>query len=254
MIRSLYTSGTHMVVQRKRMDVVTNNIANVETAGYKTDKLLSRSFSDLMLSRVGDPAVLSERSGVGPLNTGVHIDEVVTDFSQGSVQHTERLTDVALVTEGFFVISTPDGDRYTRDGSFHFDAEGYLRTSDGFNVMGEGGIIQVSNAGEGVTIEAGGNIVDADLNAVAKLKVVDFENYEDLRKMGNNLFLNYTNQPVQDVESYEVRQGYLEASNVQMAIEMVDMLQLYRSYETSQRMVRMVDETLQKSVNDVGRV
>lgn len=254
MIRSLYLSGTNMIVQRRRMDVVTNNIANVETAGYKSDKLLSRSFADMMLSRVGDPAVLSHRTEVGPLNTGSHIDEVITNFDQGHMSETGKLTDVGIASKGFFVISTPDGDRYTRDGSFHFDKDGYLRTSDGYNVMGENGIIQVENPDQGFTIEVSGVIRDAQDDVVAKFRVVDFEKYEDLRKVGNNRFINYTDQAVQNVDDYEVRQGYLEASNVQVGFEMVDMMQLYRSYETSQRFVKMVDETLQKSVNEVGRV
>lgn len=254
MIRSLYLSGTNMVVQRKRMDVLTNNIANVETAGYKSDKLLSRSFADMMLSRVGDPAVLSHRTEVGLLNTGSHIDEVIVNFDQGHMAETGSLTDVGIATKGFFVVSTPEGERYTRDGSFHFDKEGYLLTSDGHNVMGENGIIQVPNPEAGFSIEVSGIIADSEGNVVTKFRIVDFEDYTGLRKTGNNCFINYTNQAVQNIESYEVRQGYLEASNVQTAIEMVDMMQLYRSYETSQRFVKMVDDTLQKSVNEVGRV
>ncbi len=255
MIRSLYLSGTQMVVQRKRMDVVTNNIANAETAGYKADSLLSQSFKDMMLSRVGDPAVLNMRKEVGPLNTGVHVDEVITNFDVGSLQETGRLSDVGLASAGFFAISTPAGERYTRDGSFHFNSEGDLITSDGYYVMGEGSDkINISNAGAGFTIEPSGNILDAEGNNVGKLRVVNFEKLEDLRKTGHNLFLNYSGQPVEEVEAYEVRQGYLEASNAQMSIEMVNMLQLYRSYETSQRMVRMVDESLAKTVNEVGKV
>ncbi len=143
MIRSLYTAGTNMIVQRKRMDVITNNIANVDTTGFKGDKLLSRSFEDMLLERVGDPAVLNRSYNVGPLNTGVHIDEVITDFTQGTVMETGRPTDVALMTDGFFVINTPAGERYTRDGSFSRNAEGYLVTSDGSNVVGENGNIQI---------------------------------------------------------------------------------------------------------------
>lgn len=254
MIRSLYLSGTNMIVQRRRMDVVSNNIANVETAGFKSDKLLSRSFADMMLSRVGDPAILSQRNTVGPLNTGSHIDEVITNFDQGSMMETGRAGDVGLATEGFFVINTADGERYTRDGSFHLDPEGNLLTSDGQTVMGKNGPIKVPNPSAGFIAETSGVIADAEGNMVDQLRVVNFENLEDLRKVGENRFLNYTDQPVLEMEACEVRQGYLEASNVQMAFEMVDMMQLYRSYETSQRMVRMIDETLQKTVNEVGRV
>lgn len=255
MIRSLYLSGTNMVVQRKRMDVTTNNIANVETAGYKSDKLISRSFRDMLLHKVGDPAIMNIRQEVGPLNTGVHIDEVITSFEQGSMADTGNLTDVALATEGFFVVDTPEGERYTRDGSFRINEDGYLTTNDGYMVMGESGSpIQIENAVAGFSIEVSGTIRNADLEEIDRLRVVNFDNLGDLRKTGHNLYLNFTDQPVQDMENYEVRQGYLESSNVQIGNEIVDMMQLYRSYETSQRMVRMIDESLAKTVNEVGKV
>lgn len=254
MIRSLYTAGTNMIVQRKRMDVITNNIANVDTAGYKSDKLLSRSFEDMLLERVGDPAVISRRYDVGPLNTGIHIDEVVTDFTQGAVQETGRPTDVALMSEGFFVISTPEGERYTRDGSFSRNAEGYLVNSAGNNIVGEdGNNIQIP-IGTEFSIDQHGSILDEDGNSVGKLRVVTFEDHAALRKEGNNNYINFTNAAVENVEGYEVRAGYLEASNSQMAIEMIDMMQTYRTYETNQRVVKMLDDTLQKTVNVVGRV
>lgn len=254
MIRSLYLSGTNMIVQRRRMDVVTNNLVNVETAGYKTDNLLSRSFEDLMLSRVGDPAILSQREEVGPLNTGVHIDEIITDFTQGPLMGTDKSTDVALASDGFFVIQTPDGERYTRDGSFHVDSTGLLLTSDGNRVMGVDGEIVIENAAEGFIIDTNGYVVNINNEAVARLRVVDFEDKSGLRKTGDNLFYDYNNQGVTELETFDIRSGFLEGSNAQSSIEMVNMLRLYRSYETSQRMVKMVDSTLQKTVNDVGRV
>jgi flagellar basal-body rod protein FlgG len=243
-----------MVLQRKRMDVVTNNIANVDTAGYKPDKLISRSFKDMLLSRVGDPAIVNTYEETGPLNTGVHIDEVVTNFQQGAMMDTGGASDLGLTTDGFFVVSTPDGDRYTRDGSFNITSEGYLVTSDGYYVSGREGNIQIPNVSLGFTVQVNGTVTDSEGAAVARLRVVNFEDLNDLRKEGDNLYYSFSGQTPVEVEDYEVRQGYLEGSNAQMALEMVDMMQLYRSYETSQRVVRMIDESLQKTANEVGRV
>ena len=96
MLRSLYTAASGMLVQRKKMDVITNNITNVETTGYKKDQLLSRSFKDMMIERINDPAVINISKTVGPLSTGVHVDEITTDFAQGNMENTERLTDLAI--------------------------------------------------------------------------------------------------------------------------------------------------------------
>lgn len=252
MIRGLYLSATNMVTQRRRMDIVTNNISNVETSGYRGNTLISRSFDDLMLHRVGDPAVLRHSPSIGPLNTGVHIDEVVTNFTQGRMEQTERPTDMAIEGDGFFVVSTAAGDRYTRDGGFTITNDGYLVNCDGHYVMGENGRIFVGDDQFNVALD--GTITRSDESYAGQLRIVRFDDLTGLRQTGNNLFINYSNQPVRVADDVDVRQNFLENSNVDMTIEMVQMLNLYRSYETSQRMVKMMDESLSKAVNEVGRV
>jgi flagellar basal-body rod protein FlgG len=251
MLRSLYIAGTGMLVQRKKMDVLTNNIANVETTGYKTDTLLSRSFKDILIERMNDPAVINISNSVGPLNTGVHIDEVVVNFTQGNMEETERLTDLAIDGPGFFTVATQDGERYTRDGSFGINNEGYLVTADGYYVQGAGGAINVGLGG--FAVDAQGNIT-VDGTSAGQLKIVNFEDLTGLRKTGNNLYANYTGQAVLQTELGTVRQGSLEASNVDITRQMVDMMEISRTYELNQRMVKMIDESLGKTVNEVGRV
>lgn len=250
MLRSLYIATTGMMVQRKKMDVITNNITNVETTGYKKDQLLSRSFKDMMIERINDPAVVSISKAVGPLNTGVHIDEISTDFAQGNMENTERLTDFAIVGQGFFAVSTPAGERYTRDGSFGLNSEGYLVTADGNFVMGENGKIHID--GTKLNVDAQGYIYVNGVSA-GKLKIVNFTDPAGLRKEGNNLYYNY-NTGVSQTGQYNIKQGFLEGSNVDIAREMVDMIAVSRTYETNQRMVKMLDESLSKAVNDVGRL
>ncbi|MCE5236806.1 MAG: flagellar hook-basal body complex protein [Clostridiaceae bacterium] len=253
MLRSIYLSATNMIVQRAKVDVISNNIANTDTTGYKNDKLVSRSFSDMLLSRLDDPAVLRTAERVGSLNTGVHVDELITDFSQGAMEETGEKANLAINGENaFFVVSTPAGDRYTRDGSFHINAEGYLVTSSGNLVQGENGSsVQINAAG--FSVDGQGNVLVNGKN-VAKLKLVGFSDTAALRKAGDNLFYNYGGATVASATGYSVRQGYLEVSNTDIAAQVIDMMSASRSYETSQRVVKMLDESLGKAVNEVGRV
>lgn len=251
MLRSLEIAGTSMLVQRKKMDVITNNITNIETSGFKKDQLLSRSFKDMMIQRINDPNVLYVSNDVGPLNNGIHIDEVRTDFVQGNLEPTERLTDFAIQGSGFFVVSTPNGQRYTRDGGFSVNSQGYLVNNDGHYLMGTNGRVQVGNGQ--FSIDDQGNVKVGGAN-VNKIRLVDFDDPNGLRKEGNNLYYNYTNQNVITPKETIVKQGFIENSNADVSREMVDMMEVSRTYETNQRMIKMLDESLSKTVNEVGRV
>ncbi|MHB1313902.1 MAG: flagellar basal-body rod protein FlgF [Christensenellales bacterium] len=248
MIRSLYTAATGMLVQRKKMDVVINNVANIETTGYKKDKLLSRSFRDMLIERTGTPSAAGLNAVIGPLNAGVHIDEVYTDFTQGSLDQTDIPTDLALQGGGYFVISTGNGIQYTRDGSFSVDGSGYLVTGDGNYVMGTSGGIYVG--ADDFIVDAKGNIT-VNGTAMGSLKIAAFADNSSLEKAGNNL---YTGQETIAAKDTIVKQGYLEASNVDIADQMVEMLQINRTYDTNQRIIKMLDETLGKAVNELGKV
>jgi flagellar basal-body rod protein FlgF len=138
MLRSLYIASTGMLAQREKMDIVTNNIVNVDTTGYKKDTLISKSFKDMMIQSMNG-------TDIGNLNTGIHVDDVVTSFDQGVLEQTDRLSDVALEGDGFFVVNTQDGIRYTRDGAFAVTSNGYLVNSEGNYVQGTNGNIYVGS-------------------------------------------------------------------------------------------------------------
>lgn len=253
MLRSIYLSATNMIVQRAKVDVISNNIANTDTTGYKSDKLVSRSFSDMLIMRSDSSGIYGAAQRVGSLNTGVHVDELVTDFSQGAMEETGEPGNLAINGENaFFVVSTAVGDRYTRDGSFHVNGQGYLVTSSGNLVQAEsGGSIQLT--GTDFSVDTQGNVL-VDGKSVAKLKLVSFSDTSALRKAGDNLFYNHGGTAVSDASDYSIRQGYLEVSNTNIAAQVIDMMSASRSYETSQRVVKMLDESLGKAVNEVGRV
>ncbi|OQA16109.1 MAG: Flagellar basal-body rod protein FlgG [Firmicutes bacterium ADurb.Bin356] len=249
MLRSLYLSATHMLVQRRKVDVITNNIANMDTAGYKADKLVSRSFKDMLLVQTGKPAAFGS---VGPLNTGVHIDELITSFKEGSLEPTGRTLDLAIAGDGFFAVSTLAGERYTRNGAFTLNSEGFLVTADGNRVLGTAGFIQLDSPE--FSIDELGNVINAEGETAGSLKLVHFEDKAGLSKLGDGLFINRSNQAAQAADGAKVFQGFLETSNTEAANEVFELMAASRTYETSQRVIRMLDDSLAKAVNEIGRV
>lgn len=252
MVRGLYTAATGMTVQRSKMDVLTNNIVNAETTGYKADSLMTSTFDEVMLNRINDPNVsILGSNAVGGYNFGTHVDELVTDFSNGTLEQTDKKTDLALGGDGFFTIETAGGQiRYTKSGNFTVNNEGYMVTQDGGFVLGQNGRLFVGSSE--FTVSASG-AVTGDAASPDTLNLVTFTDFGVLRKEGNNLYSVYGDAlPVQAVNS-TVRQGMLEGSNVNISDEMVDMISVYRKYEASQKIVSMTDKTLEMAAN-LGRI
>ena len=252
MVRGLYTGATGMIVQRNKMDVITNNIANVETAGYKADTLVTSTFDEGMLQRLHDPNVnFVGAQQVGPYSYGTHVEEMFTDFSTGTLEETRRNTDLAIVGDAFFSVEAEDGRvLYTRSGNFTVNAEGYLTTQDGQYVLGQNGRIFVGSENFSVSPEG---LVTGPMALEDTLALVSFEDPGVLRKVGNSLFDIYGGAAPVPPGDYTVRQGMLEGSNVSAIDEMVNMIAVYRNYEVNQRIVSMVDKSLEQAVS-LGRV
>ncbi|MCL2495914.1 MAG: flagellar hook-basal body complex protein [Clostridiales bacterium] len=256
MIRGHYIAATGMMLQRRKMEVITNNITNVETTGYKKDNLISLSFDDVLIERIHDRQnihphrIVASNPFVGPLNFGTHVDYIQTDFAQGNLETTELPTDLAIIGNAFFVLDTPQGICYSRSGALTINVDGYLCNADGFYVTGENGRIYIGstdfNVDEQGNISAAGGYIDT-------LNMVDFADANVLRKQGDNLYTAPAGAAAPATE-YSIRQYVLESSNVDIGREMVDMMIMYRAYESNQRMLTMIDETVGKAVNDIGRL
>ncbi|MDL2237825.1 flagellar hook-basal body protein [Christensenellaceae bacterium OttesenSCG-928-K19] len=252
MLRSFYIAGTGMMTQRSKMDVVINNISNADTVGYKQDQLITRSFPDLLLDRLNDTAIVNQ-TYVGPQNTGVHVDEIVIDFGTGTIEPTGIETDLAF--EGhenqFFCVLTPDGVQYTRAGNFQVDSEGWLRTQEGYPVLGQGG--QPLNVGtNGFVVRSADGAIIVNEQVIGQLQVVEFADVNALRKVGNNNYVPYGGAQPQVVQNTGILQGFMETSNVDIAKTVSDMMLTQRVYEASQRILQMTDESIGKTVNDIG--
>jgi flagellar basal-body rod protein FlgG len=270
-----------MRAQQFRLDAVANNLANVDADGYKKDIAAFKSFPELLLRRMDDDGVYKHPFGsgdvapiIGKLGTGVELNELFTSFTQGSMKETQSDFDIALDGKGFFAIETPWGERYTRNGSFHLGKEGYLETKEGYPVLGENGrlLVKANNfqvdkdGGVWINAEYADNdlLVSRERNTwedtvlLDKLKIVNFDIDRYLIKQGSSLYRESdTSGPAVIMEEGgrpRVVQGFVEASNVDPVIEMVQMIEVNRAYEANQKVIQSEDSMLGTLINQVSRV
>ena len=256
MIRGLYTGASGMLAEMARTDVISNNMANVNTTAFKKDRTIFRAFPEMNIHRIHDPVpagldkVVDPRPFIGMMGTGVMLDEVNTDFNQGHLITTSNPLDLAIRGEGFFQVQTPEGIRYTRDGSFSLSSNGYLVTKEGYYVLGENGPLQLLQTGD-ITISQQGEVFVND-EYIDRLNIVTFADLNQLQKQGDNLyFTDAVPEPLQDAD---VVQGALEGSNISIVAEMVDLISVFRAYEANQKVIQTHDTTLDRAINDVGRI
>ena len=277
MLRGIYTGAAGMVAQMHQMDVVSNNLANVDKVGYKRDTSIFKSFPEMLIRRANDNGVVKLPIGsydvmpmVGKVGTGVELNEVYTRHTQGALRQTGNPFDMALNGKGFFVVKTPEGLRYTRNGSFLINKDRVLVTKQGYPVMGEKGEIRVSKHNfyvddRGrifVNTDKEGKFTTQDQNENKNIKLLDslrLVNFEKLRyldKTGNSFFkeTKYSGK-AQDLTDKrpQVKQKFLEMSNVNPVTEMVRMIEVQRTYEASQKAIHSHDQTLAKLV-DLARL
>ncbi|MCU0847023.1 MAG: flagellar basal-body rod protein FlgF [Spirochaetes bacterium] len=278
MVKGIYTGASAMIAQQAKMDVVSNNLANVDKTGFKRDLAIFKAFPDMLIRRVNESGLGIVPAGsydnmpiVGKLGTGVEVNEVFTEFEQGALQRTENNLDLALDGRGFFTVQTERGERYTRDGGFTINQDGVMVTKNGNPVMGENGIIilqhnnfMINERGEVLVNNALSreprDVVSMQNNdwndpvVIDRLKLVDFEKIRELKKEGDSLYreTEYSGPPLPP-ENLKVEQGFLEKSNVSIIREMVDMIEVQRSYEANQKTIQTHDQELGRLISEVGR-
>jgi flagellar basal-body rod protein FlgF len=224
------------------LEVLSNNLANVNTTGYKSDKAAFRlPFDESNTTTNLTPGILSPYAP--PMEAGI-------DVSAGPLVQTGNPLDAAIAGKGFFSIQSPSGSCYTRNGHFTINPDGVLSTSQGWPVMGRSGEIDI--AGAKVEIGAQGEIY-VDGSVVDTLKIVDFESPADLHKVGDTMFTPAENNPGQELdEGFQIAQGYVESSNVDVIRTMTEMIETMRIFEAYQKVIRSVYDTTAKTVNEVG--
>ncbi|HWR38006.1 MAG TPA: flagellar basal-body rod protein FlgF [Patescibacteria group bacterium] len=257
MIRGIYTAASGMIVESLRNDVIANNLANVDTAGYKKDVTISKDFASLLLRRINDGKDAPE---IGSMGVGALVDKVATIHTDGALKLTGNELDLAISGNGFFSIETPNGVRYSRNGSFTRNAQGELVTQTGNRVLGTNNtpiILGAGNAANANGVKAlftkDGRVYVDNLE-VAQLQMVEFADPQrQLDKEGYNLYKAPDGVTGQAFTG-QITQGVLETSNANVVTEMVNMIAGQRAYETNAKVVQSQDELLDKAVNDVGAV
>ena len=289
MLKGLYTAYTGMLNEQHRMDVLTNNLANATTNGFKKEGTTSEAFDTVLAYKIKDlsepgnlPRPMATNRAIDQaeannplnenymerrvrktgLNLGVKIGENYVDYSEGPIKETGNTLDLALSDRGFFAIEYTNkagvtSTKYTRDGNFTMNQQGFLQTQDGDYVLDEDGQRIQMDPALPISISRNGTIVQ-DGAAVATIGITDFEDYNYLERFGENFF-----QPVEGAVELDrgetgvntqIHQGYLEMSNISVVTEMVNMITLQRQYESNQNVITTYDDTLEQAVTQNGKI
>lgn len=257
MVRGLYTGYTGMINEQKRLDIISNNIANSATVGFKKEGVTNQSFDDVLTLKIRDASVAYQDRAIGDMSLGVKIGEVYTDYGQGSLRETSNTYDLAVEGKGFFAVNVVDENgvestKYTRDGSFKRTADGYIVDTDGNHLKSENGNLQIPLDSANVRIDTDGSVF-ADNVYIDRIKTTDFEDYSYLKKFGDNMYEAVDGATEMDGTGI-IHQGFTEQSNINVVSEMVQMISITRAYEANQKVIQTVDGMLDNAVNSVGKV
>lgn len=273
MLRGFYTAASGMMANQRMQETLSNNMSNINTPGYKADQGTMRAFPELLIEQMGNKKLPTTRgfnipdgSHVGSLNTGVYMQEAVPSFAQGDIRETGVGTDLALVQDAlpdetgalFFNVQNEAGDRrYTRNGNFTVDGEGFLTTNQGHYILDDNGD-PVNTVGMDFDVSAGG-IVSIEGQDIP-LGLSYASDASELVKEGNGLFrwadeaADLADARGDNEISYTIHQNHLEGSNVDANKTMTEMMNTYRSFEMNQRVLKAYDQSMQKTVTEIGRV
>ena len=227
MDRGLYIAASGMLAEMVRQDLIANDLANVSTPGYKPDRAVQHSFGDVLLHNT------QTGQAIGPIGLGAEITRQATDLQQAPLRQTGQPLDFAIVGDGFFAVRTPQGVRYTRDGSFQAGPGGQLVDQLGNPVLNQ--------AGTPLRIGAGGTVPAGSLGVFA---------LTGERKAGDG---NFTGTP-RGRATGQVQSGALEGSGVDPAHTIIDMMTSLRAFESGQKAIQTIDQTLDKAATQVGQV
>ncbi len=245
MVNGLYTAAASMINLQKKQDIASHNLSNMNTTGFKLSKLITKT--EVTIKR-NDEAKLHQ-------DEEQSLNEVVRDFSGGALVQTDNDLDLALSDSGFFKIMTPDGVRYTRNGAFSLNSLGELVTLNGHPVLQDNDDTVHLENNEKLTVASDGGLFVQGAK-IGQIGVVNFETNKPLLSEGKGYYNNTdpVNNPARVTHEASLKQGYLEGSNVDVIRTMVEMISQFRNYEASQKTMHAIDETVQKAVNEIGRV
>ena len=254
---SIYMAVNGAIAYQRRLEILSNNLANTNTVGFKQDQTHFQNYYLSNLERTNTP--LADR-GVTQAPAFWSRLTTYTDQTSGPLKVTGNRLDLAINGRGFFCVQAPQGVQYTRRGDFSISADGLLVTHQGWPVLGESGEITIDSqaamsdpAGHELLVDDSGN-VSVDGSVIGKLRIVDFENTDGLEKIGHTSFKRRSEHVVESTaKDFALSQGVVELSNVNALQMMTELIEVHRGYESYQKVIRSVDEVNSKVINEVGR-
>ena len=244
MVRGFYTLGSGMLTKNRELSTISNNIANINTNGFKKSMLMEKAYGSLSIAR-SDGA----KTPIGNASLMNTVDESVTDYSPGDLKGTDRSLDFAILGKGFFAVQSAGGTAYTRNGSFNVDGEGYLVLKGTGRVLGQDGA-PIFLGTDDISSDGQGNLYAAGRRA-GSLAVVDFADYTGLATSGNGI---YTGGGAVPVGAPQISWKSVELSNTNMTEEMTDALASQRGLQTCSQALKMYDAVLDQAVSEISRL
>ncbi|MEM8796751.1 MAG: flagellar basal-body rod protein FlgF [Pseudomonadota bacterium] len=236
---------SRMKTLERHMEVIANNVANLNTNGFKAEQMLFEEY-------IGSDASAETFERRDQEVYFVLDAQSIGDFNEGPISQTGNPLDVAIKGEGFFAVETPAGERYTRDGSFTIDSEGRLVTHDGHPVLGDGGPILFSPGETNISITADG-VISTNEGEIGRLRVVGFDDPQQLGRIGSNLFSGDDVEP-QAIERPQLIQNALEGANIDAVTGISDMIKVQRAYQELANIMRNQNDLRQQAISQLGTV
>ena len=247
---SMYLAASGAILQQMKLEILANNIANINTSGYKEDQPIFRLYDNREKKSLDNiNQIDTPKQKISPYTPPFSTH---TDFSSGSIKHTGNALDLALSGDGFFTIQTAKGICYTRQGNFRLNEAGVLITQNGDSVMGQKAEIIID--GREITVGTDGTI-EVDGDVVDKIKLVRFDDFSQLKKVNNTMFEpvdRFGAEVQQNTDNTTVNQGFIELSNVNAIRAMTDMIEALRVSEAYQKVIRSSDDATSKVINSIG--
>lgn len=241
MLNTIFSTLNGKDANERKLDILTNNLANALTPGFKA---IEPAFSSSLLDDTGEPDQVQTEY--------VNIPDTYIRFSDAPLVQTGNRTDLGLEGNAFFAVSTPGGTMYTRNGQFTLDSANRLVTNEGNPILGQNGDITIPMGGKDISVEKDGSLY-VDKVLIDRLRIVDFANRQDLKNAGANLFVNGNDKNVEvPAQNFAVHQGFYESSNVDVMTSMVQMIGVLRAYESYTRVDQSANEAMGKLL-DLGK-
>ncbi|MGD7053927.1 flagellar hook-basal body protein [Sutcliffiella horikoshii] len=272
MLRGFHTATAGMLSQQRRMEMLSNNLSNSNTPGYKADQSSLRAFPELLLKRMEQanipttkPISFTQNQTIGGLHTGVYLQETAPKHTQGDMRPTGNQTDLAILNqtlpEGasiFFTVENQDGTpRYTRNGNFAVDQQGYLTTNNGLYVLDENNN-RIQMQSDTFELQQDGTILENG-NFNTRIGIALAPNANALSRDNNGLYRLNEGEALPNANNvsgtaFRLLQGHIERSNVDTAQTMSDMTAAFRAFEANQKIIKAYDMSMQKAANEIGRI